>query len=105
MTRQLKVAVQNWFRTQSRFTPKRTQVRLDRHEFEFRDGCGQECSIYTEGSPGSETLWVGRRFEPMLLTRELAADLLPILHYYVEYGEVPQMTERLNPVLDVLDVL
>jgi len=65
---------------------------------EFQDRHGRECSIQEASSPSEPAIWLGvDSDEPgksyrMLLTQELAQDLLPVLRYFARTGFLGQDT-------------
>lgn len=68
---------------------------------EFKDAYGEECSIQESSLATEDCIWLGCDHETvdpqgrpcgarMHLTQQMVADLLPLLHHFVETGELPQ---------------
>ena len=69
---------------------------------EFTDRYGEQCSIQKSSLAGEDCIWLGCNHETinhktgqqcgarMHLTRQMAADLLPLLQHFVETGELPK---------------
>jgi len=57
---------------------------------EFHDRYGSKCSIQKSSLASEDCIWLGRQKARMHLTRQMAADLIPLLQHFVETGELPQ---------------
>ena len=65
---------------------------------EFVDRYGEQCSIQKSSLATEDAIWLGcntgmhvdgQCCARMHLTREMVADLLPLLHHFVETGDLP----------------
>lgn len=56
---------------------------------DFFDEHGDDCSIQEAGTPEHPRLLLGTNGERMLLARERAAELLPLILAFVETGRLP----------------
>lgn len=65
---------------------------------EFKDTYQQECSLQKSSAAGHDCIWLGQDkpqilegtpYARMHLTREMVAELLPMLQFFVETGELP----------------
>lgn len=60
---------------------------------EFTDRYGEKCSIQKSSLASEDCIWLGcnrPRGARMHLTREMAADLIPLLQHFVETGDLPR---------------
>lgn len=67
---------------------------------EWLDRYGEKCSIQKSSLAGEDCIWLGCDHETvyqgrpcgarMHLTRQMVADLLPLLQHFVETGELPR---------------
>lgn len=56
---------------------------------QFTDRYGFPCSIQKSSLATEDCIWLGRDLVRMHLTREMAAELIPLLQHFVETGELP----------------
>lgn len=61
---------------------------------EFKDQYGKRCTIQKSSLAFLDCIWLGvHESDRMHLTQEMVADLLPLLHHFVETGELPPIQQ------------
>ena len=56
---------------------------------EFTDRYGEPCSIQESSLATEWAIWLGTNVDRMHLSQEMAADLIPLLQYFVDNGRLP----------------
>lgn len=62
----------------------------------FSDRNGRDCSIQESSVATDERLWIGQGEHRMHLNVSDVRSLLPVLRYFVEFGELPADETEMN---------
>jgi hypothetical protein len=57
---------------------------------EFFDRYNAACSIQKSSLATEDCIWLGADGNRMHLTRQMAADLIPLLQHFVDTGDLPE---------------